>query len=124
MNKNLNIVVLDRTTEWKKNDTETIMLKDMHTHHIIRAMQFVYRRKEINKDLSDKIPAVFQDEFLKLHNGKSCEEWITIFEHELNYRAKEINAQKKSELESQLQDLETNKQKIERLKKELAKYDI
>lgn len=57
-------------------------------------------------------------------SGKSCDEWIVLFELELNYRAEEINKAKKAELEKQLQELETNEQKIERLKTELAKYHV
>lgn len=121
MKQSNELKILNRSVKWKKSETESIELKDMHTNHIIRCLQFIAKRRELSKEIKDLVPVIYHDEFLKRHNGKSYDEWLLLFSAELELRAKEATDAKRAELEAELEALESSEEKIKRLKSELEK---
>lgn len=87
------------------SDNKNLIVSEMHTSHIIRAMAFCQNRLESAKSIENLVPVQFRDELQVGCSGKSYAEWLEIFSAVLNERAAKENEARVAELKNELDKL-------------------
>lgn len=111
------IVLIDRSEiRWTGKEV-SILIKDMDTDYVIRALAWCNERLSKAELSLSKIPKIYHEQALT-HNGRRLYEWVEILSSELKARAKTEIESKAKDIEKTIAELETPQERLDRMKKE------